>query len=186
MGKHTQIVMDHTGDTRREFDAADKASIAEAEKRFKELTGAGETHSQAVRRLGAEEANRRRDAAEARGLQLLKEWLPPAELDRFNRQGFFEVTGCHSGRRYRITQSTSYNVYPLDAAGIPVGVFCFMPEGHMVIGHVMLAQKIALETDERAALKLANQRPVWPHGGMRLESNPGIEIGFRACSGLHR
>lgn len=38
-----QIVMDHTGDTRHEFDAADKAAVALAEERFKELTGLGFT-----------------------------------------------------------------------------------------------------------------------------------------------
>lgn len=37
----TQIVMDHTGDTRHTFDTTDKAALAEAEKRFKELTGSG-------------------------------------------------------------------------------------------------------------------------------------------------
>ena len=39
----TQIVMDHTGDTRHQFDPADAAAVAEAEARFKELTGAGFT-----------------------------------------------------------------------------------------------------------------------------------------------
>jgi hypothetical protein len=39
----TQIVMDHTGDSRHQFDAANQASIDEAEKRFKELTGLGFT-----------------------------------------------------------------------------------------------------------------------------------------------
>jgi hypothetical protein len=37
----TQIVMDHTGDTRHQFDQADAGAVAEAERRFKELTGAG-------------------------------------------------------------------------------------------------------------------------------------------------
>ena len=46
---HTQIIMDHTGDTRHQFDPADAAAIAEAEKRFKQLTGAGFT---AAKRLG--------------------------------------------------------------------------------------------------------------------------------------
>ena len=36
-----QIVMDPSGDTRHEFDAADAASIATAEARFKDLTGRG-------------------------------------------------------------------------------------------------------------------------------------------------
>jgi hypothetical protein len=37
----TQIVMDHTGDSRHQFDPADAVSVAEAEERFKMLTGAG-------------------------------------------------------------------------------------------------------------------------------------------------
>ncbi|NWG25678.1 MAG: hypothetical protein HXY30_14900 [Pseudorhodoplanes sp.] len=37
----TQIVMDHSGDTRHSFDPQDAAAIAQAEKRFMELTGAG-------------------------------------------------------------------------------------------------------------------------------------------------
>jgi hypothetical protein len=44
-----QIVMDHTGDTRHEFDAKDVRSLAEAERRFKELTGLGFTPA---KRLG--------------------------------------------------------------------------------------------------------------------------------------
>jgi hypothetical protein len=39
----TQIVMDHTGDTRHEFDPVNAAAVAEAEARFKALTGAGFT-----------------------------------------------------------------------------------------------------------------------------------------------
>jgi hypothetical protein len=36
-----QIVMDPTGDTRHYFDASDDTSVAEARKRFQELTDAG-------------------------------------------------------------------------------------------------------------------------------------------------
>jgi hypothetical protein len=38
-----QIVMDHTGDTRHRFDAADCAAVEEARERFLELTNAGFT-----------------------------------------------------------------------------------------------------------------------------------------------
>jgi hypothetical protein len=41
--------MDHTGDSRHWFDPANVAAVAEAEARFKELTGAGFT---AAKRLG--------------------------------------------------------------------------------------------------------------------------------------
>jgi hypothetical protein len=39
----TQIVMDHTGDRRHQFDPKNTNELAEAEKRFKELTGLGFT-----------------------------------------------------------------------------------------------------------------------------------------------
>jgi hypothetical protein len=39
----TQIVMDETGDTRHVFDPVDTAALAEAERRFKQSTGAGFT-----------------------------------------------------------------------------------------------------------------------------------------------
>lgn len=37
------IVMDHTGDSRHQFDAADAAAVSAAEERFKELMGKGFT-----------------------------------------------------------------------------------------------------------------------------------------------
>ena len=39
----TQIVMDHTGDTKHQFDAEDVKALAAAERRFKALTSAGFT-----------------------------------------------------------------------------------------------------------------------------------------------
>lgn len=39
----TQIVMDHTGDTRHVFDANDIEALAKAEERFKTLVGKGFT-----------------------------------------------------------------------------------------------------------------------------------------------
>lgn len=39
----TQIVMDHTGDTRYDFTPSDAEALARAEQRFKELTGKGFT-----------------------------------------------------------------------------------------------------------------------------------------------
>jgi len=47
----------------------------------------------------------------------------------------------------------------LDGAGRPRVGWCFAPNGHLVAGDVMLAQKIALETDERGALAVANRFP---------------------------
>jgi hypothetical protein len=51
----TQIVMDHTGDTRHSFDAKDTQALAKAEERFKMLTGLGFT---AAVRIGPGEVSR--------------------------------------------------------------------------------------------------------------------------------
>ncbi len=51
----TQIVMDHTGDTRHHFNAKDAQAVAKAETRFRQLTGRGFT---AAVRTGAGEVTR--------------------------------------------------------------------------------------------------------------------------------
>jgi len=94
--------------------------------------------------------------SEARGLKLLKEWLSEEQLAQYERHKYFDVTGCHSGKRYRIRHGTGTNVYELDGAGRPRAGWCFVPKDYLVVGDVMLAQKIALETDERGALAVAN------------------------------
>jgi hypothetical protein len=94
---------------------------------------------------------------EARGLKLLKQWLSPEQFAQYEAKSYFEVTGCHSGKRYRICRGTSMNVHELDGAGRPSVGWCFVPEGYLVAGDVMLVQKIALETDERGALAVANK-----------------------------
>jgi hypothetical protein len=53
----TQIVMDHTGDTRHYFDANEAQALAKAEKWFKELTSVGFT---AAVRAGPGEVTRTR------------------------------------------------------------------------------------------------------------------------------
>lgn len=91
-----------------------------------------------------------------RGRRLLLEWLSETQRIQYEERNYFEVTGCHSGKRYRIRHGTGTNVYGLDDAGKPRTGWCFVPDGYLVAGDVMLAQKIALETDERGALAMAN------------------------------
>jgi hypothetical protein len=92
---------------------------------------------------------------ELRGRKLLREWLSPAQLAQYDECNYFEVTGCHSGKRYRINHGVGMNVYEVDHAGRSRTGWCFVPGDHLVAGDVMLAQKIALETDERSALAVA-------------------------------
>src|SRR6266478_2730033 len=94
---------------------------------------------------------------EARGLELLKQWLSPEQFAQYDAKSYFEVFGCHRGKRYRVSRGTSMNIHELDGAGCPCVGWCFVPKGHLVAGDIMLAQKIALETDERGALAVANR-----------------------------
>jgi len=95
--------------------------------------------------------------ARTRGLKLLKKNLSPIQRDQFDACGYFEVVGGQTGRRYRIKSGTEMNVERLDKRGRTIHVLCFVPEGGLVAGDVMLAQKLALELFEADALKVANK-----------------------------
>jgi hypothetical protein len=96
-----------------------------------------------------------RTAAEQKALVLLKEWLSLAQLARFESYGHFEVIGSRTGKRYRIRYNRVVNIDELDERGAQVATWCFGPEGSLPRGDIMLAQKIALENDEDAALAIA-------------------------------
>src|SRR6516165_8569932 len=92
---------------------------------------------------------------EVRGLRLLGAWPSPSQFEQFNAKARFDVVGCATGRRYRIHYGTRANVHELDdEGGLKMG-WCFVPQGRLVPGDVMLAQKIALETSESRALSVA-------------------------------
>ena len=96
---------------------------------------------------------------EARARRLLRDWLSPAQRIQFDSSGRFEVTGCHTGTRYRIVYGSCANIYELDQAGELIMGWCFVPAGHLAPGDVMLAQKIALETCEAEAMAKAHRFP---------------------------
>ena len=94
---------------------------------------------------------------EGRSLQLLREWLSPAQRAQFADKGYFEVIGGDTGRQYRIYAGASTNVCEVDEKGHPTGGLCFMPRGDLPVGDVMLSQKIALECCENRALEVARR-----------------------------
>jgi hypothetical protein len=130
----------------------------------------------AARRLGAylvglhrhvRNAHRRSRARfvtrEARGQKLLREWLSPEQRAEFDAKRYFDVIGCDSGKRYRIHYGATTNVHEIGDDGLPLVGWCFLPEGPLVAGDVMLAQKIALERYEYSALAVANRFPTDLH-----------------------
>jgi hypothetical protein len=81
--------------------------------------------------------------------------LSASQFEQFNAKAHFDVVGCATGRRYRIHYGTQANVHELDDEGCLKMGWCFVPQGRLVPGDVMLAQKIALETSESRALSVA-------------------------------
>jgi hypothetical protein len=101
------------------------------------------------------------NTSETRGLRLLRDWLSPDQRKQFDKLGYFDVVGCNSRRHYRIYHNVRPpNVYEIDGTGCRKMGLCFAPLGQLVKGDIMLAQKIALETDERTALAAANRVPI--------------------------
>jgi hypothetical protein len=94
---------------------------------------------------------------EARALTPLKEWLSPKQRACYERFRYFDVVGGDTGTRYRIHHGTQTNIEELSHAGHHVCKWCFVPDGDLVAGDVMLTQKIALETNERGALSVAHR-----------------------------
>ena len=127
----------------------------------------------ASRRVGASLAQYIREVQAAReryrarfatreecGVNLLREWLSPEQRAQFDAKRYFDVIGCDSGKRYRIHYADNRNVHEIGDDGLPLVGWCFVPEGSLVEGDVMLAQKIALETYEYGALAAANMCPI--------------------------
>jgi hypothetical protein len=100
----------------------------------------------------------RESSREARGLRLLRNWLSSEQRAQFDAKRYFDVIGCDSGKRYRIHYGIMSNVHEIDAVGCRKVGWCFVPVGGLVAGDIMLAQKIALETNEFAVLAVANKQ----------------------------
>ena len=95
--------------------------------------------------------------ADARGIELLKENLSAAQQQQFEQHHHFDVFGGQTGKRYRIRPGTSLNIDEYDTGGKLVASWCFVPEGPLGTGDVMLAQKCALELFEEDALAVAGR-----------------------------
>jgi hypothetical protein len=100
-----------------------------------------------------------RTQAAAKGADLLRSWLSPEQAELWDSgKHYFYVTGCDTGICYRIRRGMTMNIDELDSHGKVVAHWCFGPQGALVTGDVILAQKIALETMELEALSKANKQ----------------------------
>lgn len=95
-------------------------------------------------------------AASKRAKELLISWLSPEQKQQYEAHGYFDVIGS-SGNRYRIEEGRQQNVYRLGHSGHRREGYCFLPSGGLAYGDCMLAQKLALESDEPGALAVAHR-----------------------------
>jgi hypothetical protein len=110
--------------------------------------------------------------ANSRGIRLLTQNLSPAQRADYAKHKYFNVVGGSTGRRYRITNRSSMNVYLLDNNGLAQCLLCFLPQGTHVLGDILLAQKLALELFESEAIRVFR---VFPHDHPLLYSDPMFE-----------
>lgn len=98
-------------------------------------------------------------SAHRRGMRLLLENLTPQQRRTFERRRYFIVRGGDTGRYYRVREGRQLNIDELDGFNRTACVWCFHPADALVLGDVLLAQKVALETFEDEALRIAYRHP---------------------------
>lgn len=120
--------------------AEQKAIREEQQKRYREEQAERERQ----RKLAAEKAEK-----------LLKDWLDEQQLKEFEKERQFHVISAE-GKRFRLKFGTHGNVEELDERGKAVARYCIQPDA-VPTGDAVLAQKLMLETDEKAFRKIANR-----------------------------
>jgi hypothetical protein len=109
--------------------------------------------AEAEARYKAEQEKRK--AAEAKAEKLLLENLSLRQRDEFRKHGHFIVHG--KTRRYRIRRGWSGNIDVVDKEGRIDHRLCAHPIEHVPDHDNMLAQKLWLESDEDAFVRIANR-----------------------------
>jgi hypothetical protein len=106
-------------------------------------------------------------AAEGRADALLKCLLAADQRAQYDREQAFEVLTCREGRtrRYRLRRGFAGNVYLLDESGREIEKFCIHTSQDIPVADNLIAQKLLLEGDEEAFLRIANRSIPNPAGG---------------------
>src|SRR5258708_19707900 len=99
------------------------------------------------------------NAREARGVNLLREWLSPEQRAQFDAQRYFDVVGCDSGKRYRIHYGAITNVHEIDDHNRLLVALCFLPEGPLVAGAGLLSQKLPPQPSHPAPFPVTHTFP---------------------------
>ena len=111
------------------------------------------------RRIEREAEQTRLRAAEARANELLCEHLTPAQKKTYTDNGWFVIEGGKTKTKYRINSGHLVgNVDVLDNQNRKTHRLCaHVRQGSVPFGDQLLAQKIMLEHDEDAFIRVANR-----------------------------
>jgi len=126
---------------------------------YVEATHPVEPDDEILSRIGSRSGPPQTQGEGRRDLALLVRHLDPEQQRTFERNGYFEVKGSNSGRRYRIHagMGASINIEQFDPDGLVRATLCAAPFGYGLPEYdMLLAQKLALETDEMKFLQTAN------------------------------
>jgi hypothetical protein len=99
----------------------------------------------------------RQEEAERRAEALLRRQLNDVQVAEFDRDRCFTVLSRDGQRCYLIRKGHERNIECLDSVGQRLHRLCAHPQAYLPDYDHMLAQKLALEADEDAFLRLANR-----------------------------
>ena len=102
---------------------------------------------------GARKRREERASAEKRALELLVSALTPEQAACYQERSYFDLKCGETV--YRIRKGSVRNIEVIQK-GRTVKVLCAHPNGGLPVHDVVLAQKLALETDEQSFLRVAN------------------------------
>jgi hypothetical protein len=113
--------------------------------------------------LASAEREAKRQAAKAKAEQLLVEHLTEEQEQAWKENRAIFVT-AKSGRRFKIREGRAGTIEEINAEGKAIRSFCVHVEPHNVPdADNVLAQKLALEHNEEALLRMANNHPITPY-----------------------
>jgi nucleotide-binding universal stress UspA family protein len=114
----------------------------------------------AAARERAVAADRRSDEARARAKALLRTVLPEELADRYEKDGYFDLTVHRpdgTSRVYRVHRTHSMNVHRLTREGKVHTRYCLVPSTSVPLDDAVAAQYLALCDDEEAFIERANR-----------------------------
>jgi hypothetical protein len=102
----------------------------------------------------------------ARGMDMLVAHLSPTRWAQYDRINYFDVVGGNTGRRYRIRHGQVLRRGARRHRPLHVSIVLHVRRATS-IGDVMLAQKLALESFEAEAIKVAHMSAPLPMRTLR-------------------